>query len=433
MAEQEDDRLAGLLHPIRQCPEDILKLIFECVAHDDEDQLFMVATTLSHVCRRWRAIMLGIPSLWSQINVSMDTDDIKDLRSFMKRVKERVGTSPVNVTIRDVVSDFTFRTNFMERMDLQYFTTITSLEYRLVSSKDVLLLRGPPLSKQTANLKQLIISAPPKFTNSRTWNMAQQLGPSPNIESIQLCGLGIVAFEGLTTLPSLRRLHVLDMQAPDLPQFLAQHSQLQELIIEGNLFTMEEFIEDIVLPELTVMKIKFVGGFPWDTISTPLLRTVETDDDSDSARAFLCRHPAIHTLRYLTPINEAEFKDLAKSMVNLTNLAIGGFIDGLFKEIDPDIPFPPFPKLKILVFNQILTPQISLEEFEQILRIRSLPREPSDTNKTQRISELAIHLRSKELDSVPWRQSVLLAHIPQTVSKWGVNEANCTVSLKIPN
>jgi F-box-like len=146
MAEQEDDRLAGLLHPIRQCPEDILKLIFECVAHDDEDQLFMVATTLSHVCRRWRAIMLGIPSLWSQIDVSMDTDDIKDLRSFMKRVKERVGTSPVNVTIRDVVSDFTFRTNFMECMDLQYFTIITSLEYRLISSKDVLLLRGLPFT-----------------------------------------------------------------------------------------------------------------------------------------------------------------------------------------------------------------------------------------------------------------------------------------------
>ena len=118
MAEQEDDRLAGLLHPIRQCPEDILKLIFECVAHDDEDQLFMVATTLSHVCRKWRTIAVSISSLWSQIDISMDTDDIDDLRSFMKRVKERVGTTPVNVTIWDVISGLAILTDFMECMDL---------------------------------------------------------------------------------------------------------------------------------------------------------------------------------------------------------------------------------------------------------------------------------------------------------------------------
>ena len=84
MAEQEDDRLAGLLHPIRQCPEDILKLIFECVANDEEDQPFVVATTLSHVCRRWRAIALSISGLWSRIDMSMKPDLIDNLRSFME-------------------------------------------------------------------------------------------------------------------------------------------------------------------------------------------------------------------------------------------------------------------------------------------------------------------------------------------------------------
>jgi len=208
---------------------------------------------------------------------------------------------------------------------------------------------------------------------------------------------------------------------------------LQELIIKGKIFDMEQFAQDIVLPKLTLLTIISVNGFPWDRISTPLLRTMETSDYSDSARAFLCRHPSIWHLIYLTSINELGFKDIAKSMVNLRSLLIRGFIDGLFREIDSDIPFPPFPKLGKLTLDHRFNPNISLENFERLLKIRCLPREPSDTNKTQRILKLMIYLRSKELDSVPWRQSVLLAHIPQTVSRWGANEISCTVSLKIPN
>jgi hypothetical protein len=155
---------------------------------------------------------------------------------------------------------------------------------------------------------------------------------------------------------------------------------------------------------------------------------MRTDDDSDNGRAFICRHPSIRNLQFLTVINELQFKDIAKSLVNLRVLLIGGFIDGLFKEIDPDVPFPPFPKLKKLTFDLI-----SLKDFEQLLKIRCLPREPSDTNKTQRILDLGISCQTSELNSVPWRQSALLAHIPQTVKKWGDIEGIYTVTLKMPN
>jgi hypothetical protein len=195
---------------------------------------------------------------------------------------------------------------------------------------------------------------------------------------------------------------------------------------------MEPFTQDIVLPRLTLLTISSVNGFPWDRISTPLLRTVETGDNSDSARAFLCRHPSIHTLRYFL-INEPGFKDIAKSMVNLKRLVISGFIDGLFKEIDPDVPFPPFPNLIELTLDQLFMPPISLEDFEQLLKIRCLPREPSDPIMALRILELVIYLRTIELNSVPWRQSALLSHVQLTVEKWGHEEANCKVKLKIPN
>ena len=82
--QEEDHNLAGLLHPIRQCPEDIIRLIFECAAYGEESPLFAVATALSHVCRRWRAIALSISGLWSRIDMSMKPDLIDNLRSFME-------------------------------------------------------------------------------------------------------------------------------------------------------------------------------------------------------------------------------------------------------------------------------------------------------------------------------------------------------------
>jgi hypothetical protein len=367
----------------------------------------------------------------------MKPDLIDNLRSFMERVKERVGTTPVNVRIRDVTSSLSsqFKAAFMECMDLRYFKTVATLEYRLVSPQDIILLRYPPFSDQTANVKKLIITKQLYNLVPPEWNLAGVLGPYPKLEFIQLDGLGVVTFEALNTLPSLHRLHILNMKALHVPRCLAQHSQLQELVIRGKEFDMEHSTQDIVLPKLTHLTISSVNGFPWDRISTPLLRTIDIDTryNSDSARAFLCRHPAIHTLQYLTPINEAGFKDIAKSMVNLRSLLIGGFIDGLFKEIDSDIPFPPFPKLKMLIIDQVFTPPISLEDFEQLLRIRCLPCEPSDTNKTHRISDLAIALRTIELNSVRWRQSALLARVSQTIKKQGHNEAHCTVVFRIPN
>jgi hypothetical protein len=362
----------------------------------------------------------------------MEKDGIDNVRSFMERVKERVGATPVNVKIRDVTSSLASQMAFMECMDLQHFKTITTLEYQLVSSHDVLLLREPPFSDQMANVKRIIINKRVDDVILPVWNLARVLGPCPKLELIQLKGLGVVTFEALNTLSSLHRLHILQMKAFHVPWCLAQHPQLQELVIKGRGFDMERFTQDIVLPKLTLLTINSVNGFPWDRISTPLLRTMETTDNGDSARAFLCRHPAIHTLRYLTPINELGFKDIAKSMVNLKALLIVGFIDGLFKEIDPNIPFPPFPNLNKLMIYQLFTPHISLENFEKLLKTRCLPRKPSDTNKTERILELVIYLRTIELNSVPWRHSALLAHVRQTVEKWGSNEANCAVRFQIP-
>lgn len=49
LCKERVQELDGLLHPIRTCPEDIIRLIFECVVDDSNSRLTQ-AKRLSHVC-----------------------------------------------------------------------------------------------------------------------------------------------------------------------------------------------------------------------------------------------------------------------------------------------------------------------------------------------------------------------------------------------
>jgi F-box-like len=77
-------QLHGLLHPLRHCPDEVLGLIFEEARRDFAD-----AVTLSHVCRRWRAIAISSPRLWSRIDLALDLPDNaaeSKVQAFLSRV-----------------------------------------------------------------------------------------------------------------------------------------------------------------------------------------------------------------------------------------------------------------------------------------------------------------------------------------------------------
>ncbi|KIM21290.1 hypothetical protein M408DRAFT_80717, partial [Serendipita vermifera MAFF 305830] len=57
-------RFAGLLHPIRRCPLDILGMVFQCLVFVEDANWCKTPTKISHVCRRWRAIAIETPNLW---------------------------------------------------------------------------------------------------------------------------------------------------------------------------------------------------------------------------------------------------------------------------------------------------------------------------------------------------------------------------------
>lgn len=202
-----------------------------------------------------------------------------------------------------------------------------------------------------------------------------------------------------------------------LSQYLVRHQHLQELVVTWTRFDVEPFVQDIVMPELRFLVVEESLNFPWDNISAPLLGVVEIDtyDDRDVPISFLCRHPSIHRLQYSYLISITGFKEIAKAMVNLNSLCLRGSFKGLFREIDPDIPFPPFPKLKTLELFYQSPSDLSLQDFEQLMRVRCLPQQSLDKKEIETISLLTIHLETDELDSAPWRRSSLLDHVQQRV------------------
>jgi hypothetical protein len=184
------------------------------------------------------------------------------------------------------------------------------------------------------------------------------------------------------------------------------------------------------MPELRVLVVEEVANFPWDRMSAPLLGVVQTWNEDVSVMAFLCRHPSIYRLHYPGNIGVTQFKDIAKAMVNLDSLLLGGGFEGLFREIDPDIPFPPFPKLKTLELDTTYSySHLSLQDFEQLMRLRCLPRQPLDEMEFEMVSLLSIHVAIEDFDSAPWRRSSLLDHVQQSVE---VEDYKCTVTLKMP-
>ncbi|KIM21885.1 hypothetical protein M408DRAFT_36123, partial [Serendipita vermifera MAFF 305830] len=68
LLQEELDTIKGLLNPIRRVPDDILIQIFENTVQTqiraDKYRQQRIAIWLSHVCRRWRSIVLSMPRFW---------------------------------------------------------------------------------------------------------------------------------------------------------------------------------------------------------------------------------------------------------------------------------------------------------------------------------------------------------------------------------
>ncbi|KAJ7573572.1 hypothetical protein C8J56DRAFT_1173589 [Mycena floridula] len=101
--------LRAIIHPIRRIPAEILFEIF--VQSDDSEEphhldISQYPWTLTHVCRRWRNVAIGNPSLWTDIHIepgSRYSSPIIQSRAKLLGVQLfRSRSLPLNVTIINI-------------------------------------------------------------------------------------------------------------------------------------------------------------------------------------------------------------------------------------------------------------------------------------------------------------------------------------------
>lgn len=67
--ERELVKMAGIRHPVRQLPAEVLQCIFESACDlstlEHLENRIITAIRLSHVCCRWRSIAISTPRMWS--------------------------------------------------------------------------------------------------------------------------------------------------------------------------------------------------------------------------------------------------------------------------------------------------------------------------------------------------------------------------------
>lgn len=76
------DNLTGLLHPMRRCNDDVLRIIFQWTVDSEREEYkchecLNIATerreaiSLGQVCKRWRVVAHGSAALWSQVAIDL--------------------------------------------------------------------------------------------------------------------------------------------------------------------------------------------------------------------------------------------------------------------------------------------------------------------------------------------------------------------------
>lgn len=429
--QEEDTRLAGLLHPIRRCSEDVLRIVFDYATRvDDEDDhagrkdSFKTASRISHVCKSWRTIALELSPLWNYLVISVK-DDIGDVASFIERTKSRIRSSPVTFAIDIGDKPVKDTKKLIKTLRLDQFEA-GSIYILLSSSKDIAHISEANFGTALASMHYLCVDCNSISGENPLWDCSWLLR-QPKLNAVQLERLRVVAMTGADLFPSLITLHLVDICMPSMALHLTRFPNLQLLTITGD-FEMDPLTRDISMASLNSLKVEDVAGFPWNRITAPQLTYIVTDDED--AIPFLCRHPSISSLKLNTILSEESFKSLALHLINVEILDIAGHIGGLFRQVSPEVPFPPFPRLEELSIQVGEEFTLSLEDVEDVVKMRCQPSQASENEEIALLSTWTINGEAKFLEHTAWRTSPLLSNFQQAFEKSGDEEPWCTLSLR---
>jgi hypothetical protein len=424
---QEDiERISGLIHPMRRCPEDILRIIFDLAAGEYSPTRFRAALNISHVCKSWRSITTQMRSLWSSLSISYQTKPM-NVQGMLELAVEFGNAKPFELIICNAGEQQEGYEIVMTVQEIIQFIedkgviSLTRLEMELLTAT-LLTEVWKHTYYPSIRIEKIRISSYEWPGEEGLCDYSTVLRAFPRLGELELEDMGEVTIGGYRSHLWLRHLRLKNAIIQTFPSQMALLRGLEELWLHDTFIISSSWHDDITIPTLRRLSVLRTDGFMWNKLSTPLLQTLAMDDESAIASDFICRHPSIQQLN--ATITEDYVQRIADALSELTVLDLGDEHADLLLERMVTLPSGAFPKLENLKFQLPSRKMPSLKCFENIILQHCLLPQLTSSISPELLSLKRIQI-SGDTDQMtgaeaPWQQSSLMQYFHRRVeeNKW---------------
>lgn len=402
------------VHPIRRCPSDILRYIFEWVTKSAYylNETFRMATRLSHVCYLWREIALQTPVLWSKIVVSLEYPP-EQIEAFWARTVQRVKGCPVDILIEDI-DDHLWESMNQCRLDL--IPHINSLWFLFVTNSGAEYFLDAKLELPPTGVKDFSIGALLEPLETLRINPGRIFTQFPDLTSLNLSYFDLTKFVFDVPFDKVTCLIINQSDDVSIALLVRAFPNVKEVSFYGVSLSVETSGE-IAWSNVSSFLASSVQNLPWRDLRLPKIRKLSLPDriTDDGFTYFLSSHPSLQNLEMRH--SEGRFPSIVENASQLVSLSVTAE--------SSMIPFT-FPKLSTLTFYQTTSKDLSAELFGEIVRKHFLPTKDQAgnsmrTENARTVPSFTVLIPIKKKLTLRWRQYELLrlaVEESSVVEKW---------------
>jgi F-box-like len=408
---QQDD-LRALMHPIRRCPDEILREIFELtipnMAHHGETMRQSVR--LSGVCQRWRNVALDTPRLWADIAFNLSSPS-KSQRFLRICILPRLKQAPTTVILHKVTSN---SLSALGESGLQDIPVIDLLALRVSRPADVQHILGPSFHPPVGTLQILSISAqkhPDSRFNITNCDVMRLVAIFPPCQALAIYRIPNLLFPVAATNTNITVIEFADSGQIDILRLLPCFPRLQSMNIRRAELVANDIASECYMASIKSIRLVDTTGEAWmERVFFPKLMTVFCDTSSEAFRAFLSRHPSIAELESI--LEGDAITGIATVATQLKELHLAPPLEA-FCSLHDGSPQIPFPSLQRITITALAPPKnLTLAGFETVVRARCLPmRHPKSQAKHSssivRSFAIITHDSAAEGPHLGWQESDL--------------------------
>lgn len=445
--------LKGENCPISQCPEDILKMIFELagktpdkhlkVWHYDfthrkgqEKSRFRTSRDISQVYQRWRYISLDTPSIWSYIKISCKVErSPSSIKAFWDRSCSRVKSFPATIYLIITPSIYPY-----QLINISKIPVIQSLRIKLPDKQcyqivlDILdqakVVTSHP-EDQDYQETQVSLDSPRAMhcsirelrvsglhfilirESGPPWEVGELLGRLPLLQTLQIIGCGVLRLSNPLN-HSLHNLEIFSISSLDLFSLLSCLPELRTLKLEDVKWFQNWPEGTIKLPHLTTFGFARWpnDGIAWmGQLSCPVLQNFTGNprytmdcypEAASELLSFISSHRSIKYFGFMVcPQLLTRLGSVAPQIEELSFEFRSNELEQISKGL--------FSNLWIL---HIVDPRHNLARlaFEQLVRTRCLPSSHPQSKLVSGLSPLAeLHIKYRNIIASEHRQPDWLA------------------------